>query len=454
MKMREFPVQEKRSALQQVEAALGQPLFKGEVTDSFLENSTEYFRKWHKPRLRVALETLHLLKESQGGDASPGVQQRLRTLRDVMRAGQDVEPHTKIEIAGHQIKVVSSNIRRNDLSWEGLSLVETGVGHEGDVALAEVVDPTGSTKKIENIYGRDEGLVKGDKVLVVFGHRHTGTSEYGGIPGDGWDLNAEREVDLLAHGGIVGKAESIPARMGQRATKLRVLGLLAKGDTPLNLRDLFPPWENALNSSAPIIAFCGTGAEVGKTTTASALIRELKSRGLKVAATKVAGTGRYRDLLALRDAGADTFHDFPEVGLPSTYTTPERYIPAIKTLINKLNEDEPDIIVAEFGGDIIEANIPSFFQDAELRSAVKAIIHSSGDIMGMEGSLEHYREWGLSSVPTFLTQPKERNPLGTETRVKEHIGLPLFDSLNTAQVSDVVTQIETAILQQEADRKA
>src|SRR3989344_330853 len=218
--------------------------------------------------------------------------------------------------------------------------------------------------------------------------------------------------------------------MGSHASKLKILGLVARNNTPLNLRDLFPSWENTLKPSAPIISFCGTGAEIGKTTAASAFVRELRARGMKVAATNLAGTGRYRDLLALRDAGADTFHDFPEVGLPSTYTTPERYIPAIKTLINKLNEEEPDIIVAEFGGDIIEANIPSFFQDAELRAAVKAIVHSSGDIMGMEGSMEHYREWGLQDVPTFLTQPKDRNPLGTETRVKEHVGLPLFDSLN------------------------
>src|SRR3989344_4511367 len=183
--------------------------------------------------------------------------------------------------------------------------------------------------------------------------------------------------------------------MGSHASKLKILGLVARNNTPLNLRDLFPSWENTLKPSAPIIAFCGTGAEIGKTTAASAFVRELRARGMKVAATKLAGAGRYRDLLALRDAGADTFYDFPDVGLASTYTTPDRYIPATKTLINKLNEDAPDIIVAEFGGDIIEANIPTFFHDPDLRSTVKSIVHSSGDIMGMKGSLEYYREWGL-----------------------------------------------------------
>lgn len=356
--------------------------------------------------------------------------ERIQELRDFIQNLICTHPSKNIEISGNQIKAVASNIRKADLDWSNLKLSDGELASEGDLAMAEVCKDSGSTIKIENIFGRDVRIYKGDKVIVIFGNRHSGTSEYGGIPPEGWDIHKKPVVDLLCHGGIVGEAKSIPSRMGASPTQLEIMGFLYSGQKKINLRDIFPVWDSELKPSAPFIVSCGTGAEIGKTTTATSIIRALKGRRLKVAATKLAGTGRLRDLLALKDAGADICFDFPDVGLPSTYTSADRYIPAIRTLINKLNQGNPDIIVAEFGGDIIEANIPTFFNTSEFKKLVQVVIHSSGDVMGMKGSLSYYEKWGLNK-PVHLTYPIGKNILGAEERVREQIGLSLFNPLST-----------------------
>lgn len=444
MKFESSNVLERRESLKKAETALGISIF-GEVTDSFLDKPIAYFIKNHRAKLNLVLGILKLLEITEKNpDSTAEIDERIRLIRQAILVGRSEEPHERTEIAGHTVKTIVSNIRRNNLSLENYSLLECGKGQEGDIVLVEVINPTGSTKKVEDYYGRDQALITGDKLLAVLGNRYSGTSEYGGIPEDGLNISPDTFVDLLCHGGIVGKAESIPARMGKYPTTLKIHGLLSQRWKPVNLRDLFPEWDTVLKRSAPIIANCGTGAEVGKTTTAAAIIKELKSRGLKVAATKLAGTGRYRDLLALRDAGADIFHDFPDIGLFSTYTSPERYIPAITTLINKLNEAEPDIIVAEFGGDIIEANIPTFFGNNELRATIKTVIHTSGDIMGMTGSMPYYDEWGLK-VPRYLTYPKDRNELGSALRIEQHVGLPVFNPLDAEECRRITNSILSII---------
>ncbi|MBU1015547.1 NAD-dependent epimerase/dehydratase family protein [Patescibacteria group bacterium] len=410
-------------------------------------------------RIEIVQRIYRLISEEAGligtckdnaGQVQTEAEQKLHDVREqilfvfqLLRAPLCSDTHQPIEVAGHRVKLVASNIRQPDFNWSNTELSKEGKAHEGDLALAEVTTDSGSTIRIEDYYGRDERIYRGDRVIVVFGNRRTGTSEFGEIPEEGWNISSDNIVDLMCHGGIVGCIREIPARMIQTPTRLKVLGLLQEKGRNLNLCDLFPEWDRKLKPSAPIIANLGSGAELGKTTTAAVLIRALKAQGLIVAASKMAGTGRYRDLLELRDAGADIFLDFPDVGLPSTYTTAERYIPAIRTLINRLNEEAPDVIVAEFGGDIIEANIPTFLQHPEFKPLVQAILHSSGDILSMKGSCDYYRKWGFSpdNIPFYLTYPKGRNNYGSSIRIQEQLNLPAFDNQSDREATQVIQNV-------------
>ena len=92
----------------------------------------------------------------------------------------------------------------------------------------------------------------------------------------------------------------------------------------------------------------------GKTTSGRVIVHELKRRGLKVAAAKLTGAARYRDVLSLRDAGADHIFDFVDVGLPSTVCSKEEFELALTHLLSLISESGVDVVVAEAGASPLE----------------------------------------------------------------------------------------------------
>lgn len=344
-----------------------------------------------------------------------------------------------IEIGGIPVKCISSNIRRIDIAWNEMHVM-SGIGKEGNIIIVEAASDVGFRTEIENQYGREEKIYKGDRFVAVLANRNSGTSESGDVPTEGITINEETELHLLAAGAIVGIKSGIPVRKIE-PMPLKPLGLVSKDGQPLDLIELSGGHHEQLEPSAPIIMVCGTSAEVGKTTASIGLIRALKSEGMRVAGTKFTGTGRMRDILSLRDAGAVPWLDFPEIGLPTTYTSQERFIKGIYTLFNDINAGNPDIIIAEAGGDLIEANVPTFLQHVELMKNVKAIVLVAGDVMGMMGAIDYLHQY-TGNIPIFLTDPKDRNPVTTRERVRHQLpGVVIFNSLNEYEVKDIVRAI-------------
>lgn len=347
----------------------------------------------------------------------------------------------KIEVEGISVKCISSNIRRPGISWNSLRLV-AGKGMEGNIVLVEALTNTGSTTHVENQQGRDERIYQGDKFIGVLANRHSGTSESGDVPAGGMDIHDKTELHLLSTGGIVGVNTGIPARMRQEPLRLKPLGLVVENNgKPLDLMDLCGPQHETLHPSAPIIIVCGTSAEVGKTTTSTGSIKALSREDLQVGGTKFSGTGRMRDILSLRDAGAMPWLDFPDVGLATTYTSAERFTRGIYTLFNHINLGKPDIIIAEAGGDPIEANVPTFLKDYNIMQYVKAFVIVAGDVMGMMGAISYLRQYA-PTTQVFLTDPIGRNPVSTRDRVRHELpGISIFNSLNPVEVSSIAQQI-------------
>ncbi|HEX5797259.1 MAG TPA: hypothetical protein VFX86_02620 [Candidatus Saccharimonadales bacterium] len=342
-------------------------------------------------------------------------------------------------VGGVALKCVASNVRRTDLPWESYELT-TGLGGEGNLVVVEAISDDGFRTEVESQAGRDERIYAGDKLVTVLANRHSGTSESGYVPEEGLEITEETELHLLAAGCVVGINSGMPAG-AREPMRFRSLGLVSDEQGPVDLIDICGGHDSAPDTSAPVILVCGTSAEVGKTTSSIRLIRALADEGLRVAGTKFSGTGRMRDILSLRDAGARPALDFPEVGLATTYTSPERYIPSMYTLFNYLNDDNPDIIVAEAGGDPIEANIPTFLRDERLMEPVVAAVLVSGDVMGMMGAIDYLRKHA-PELPIYLTEPKGRNPTTTRERVANELpGFTLFNSLDRSAVSAVAKEI-------------
>ena len=347
----------------------------------------------------------------------------------------------QIKVAGLNVKCIPSNVRVRNIKWDSMKL-SSGIGKEGNLVVVEAISDSGSVTTIENQDGVFQRIYKGDRFVAVLANRFSGTSELGGVPQKGIRINNGLKLQLLSRAGIVGVLEALPpAKIHQGPFNVKVLGLLFKNSKPVDLIELCGGLHDDLEKSAPVVLICGTSAEVGKTTTSVSLIRALKLEGLKVGGVKISGSGGMAETFNYRDAGAFPWLDTEDVGIPTTYTTPERFTKAIYTTFNYLNSKNPDIIVGETGGDPIESNIPSFLSDNKLMQYVKAIVVVSSDVLGIMGIVTYLRKFA-PDIDIFLADPKDRNQLSTRNRVKEQLPeLIMFNSINISEVQKVVQKI-------------
>jgi len=127
----------------------------------------------------------------------------------------------------------------------------------------------------------------------------------------------------------------------------------------------------------------------GKTTSAKIIVRQLKRAGLRVVGTKVTGAGRYRNILAMRDAGADAVFDFVDVGLPSSITEEDHYRERLTDLLGIIVEAAPDVIVAEAGASPLEPYNGDTAL-AHLRISVVMTVLCASDLYSVVGVMRSY----------------------------------------------------------------
>lgn len=339
------------------------------------------------------------------------------------------------------IKCAASDTRF-DQPHDGV-VVAHGVGREGDLVLVEALASSGAYKDVENLEGRSMRIHAGQRFIAVLGQRESSQCLVGGVPEDGMDTRAT-ELHLLTNGGIVGTCRCWPRYMGP-ALPLTCLGLLCRDGRTINAADRVDRWCPELTSSAPIVLVAGTAAEAGKTTVSARIIGDLSRRhGMRVAGTKLAGTGCLEDVLQHLDAGAQRVLDFPDVGLPSTYTSPERYVPAIRTLLERLNEGAPDVIVGELGGDFIWANIPTLLQTPDVVRHVVGMALLPLDVVAGIGAMRLLEEWGVT-VPVHVVIPHLRNPEAARLRIRRFLDRDAYDVTSEADMTAFVDALAGAV---------
>lgn len=343
----------------------------------------------------------------------------------------------KMIVEGHTVKAIASNIRAFDTE-KGYSLC-FGKAVHGDIVLAKVMNSgSAAYNELENREGRLVRLYRNDSILCVLGNRESGTNVVGYFD-EMQEITAETVLHLLCNGGIVGQCFSFP-KAWKPPLPLKILGILQEDGIHVNIASTIV-YDTILHPSAPLFMVVGSAGEVGKTFTSCRLINSLKNEfpQLKVAGTKIAGTGRLRDILSLKDAGADNALDFPDVGIESTYTGVNRYKKAIITLLNRINECSPHIIIAEAGGEITWANIPAFLQDKNIQQYIKGIIVSGSDALAIKGVLDFLDEINVSQN-IFCVLPL-RNPRGMRLRIKAFTDAPIFDMFNDEECVELAKEI-------------
>ncbi len=217
----------------------------------------------------------------------------------------------------------------------------------GDYIVARTLDTHGGWMKLESRTGRMIGFSAGDEVLGALGDREA-TLE---LTGTWRDIGPDGRLQAMSPAGLFGKARSRAPTLSL-PVDLVYQGHVMVDGKPANMEQYRRRGSSRFD--LPTILIVGSSMSAGKTSTACMLVRLLKRRGLRVVAAKLSGAARYRDVLAMRDAGADWIADFVDAGLPTTVCPLEQFREHTADLLGSLGELPADVAVIEAGASPLE----------------------------------------------------------------------------------------------------
>jgi hypothetical protein len=268
----------------------------------------------------------------------------------------------------------------------GMRLLRSGRPQAGDLVLARI-ESLGHHQRIESPHGRRAQLYKDDEIVVAYGERYAPDQFEAVVPDD------LGPCDLVAGGGVAGKVLSRHARI-RRATQIQPIGLIADSfGRPVNLMQHALPLRTLREGRPQVIAVAGASMNAGKTTTAAGLIYGLSRAGLRVAATKVTGTGSGGDVWSMIDAGAARVLDFTDMGHASTAGLPHERIEAVAlSLIAHVATGGADVVVVEIADGVLQRETAALLSAPAFRAAIDGVLFAAGDALGAIGG----RDWLLA----------------------------------------------------------
>ncbi len=287
---------------------------------------------------------------------------------------------------------------------------------EGVLVAAEVLNNKSRYNTLELTSGRMAQVKRGDIIVGALGHRKALFGYSGHLPEK---LNAGDVIQLLNLGGVLGICDSINLNQGQ-PFDCRVLGVVLEfpylGErigVPARVGTQAQTESLPLDvGGVPVVAFAGTCMDSGKTAAACAVISRFRHHGLTVDAFKSTGVALRRDILAMEDAGARHTGIFSDHGIVAT--TSENAPGLTRRLLHTLAEERPDVITFELGDGLLGAyGVEAILHDAEIRSALSAVVLCANDPVGAWGGVKLLRE-NFEIEPVVVTGPATDNQVGLE----------------------------------------
>lgn len=285
----------------------------------------------------------------------------------------------------------------------------------GDYVAGELLD---GPHQVETPSGRVVEVVPGDRVVGAFGSRFA-TLE---VTGDWKLIGDDLEMAGLSRSGVFGKCTSVSTTAYPLVGPYRYLGHVLVNGRRAAMRDFVEP-EPEREFTTPTVLVVGTSMESGKTTSAKRIIRVLKERGLRVAGAKLTGVARYRDVLTMRDAGADEIVDLVDAGLPSTICSQEEFAAAARLLLSRLSASDPDVAVVEAGASPLEPYNGELAIEI-LRPAVRCTVLCASDPYAVVGVMTAFR-----LEPDFVCGRATSTEAGIAL-VERLANVPAFDLLH------------------------
>lgn len=261
----------------------------------------------------------------------------------------------------------------------------------GDYVLGEVIPPLNPSSRVELTNGRMANLLPGDSIIGAFGIREA-TLE---IVGNWQDIPLDNSLHALTPAGLFGQATSVSSLL-TFPPSLIYQGHLLRDEQKLTMDNFINPLPEQ-PYQCPTIMIIGTSMSAGKTTAARVIIRLLRQMGLKVIGAKLTGAGRYRDILAMKDAGAQQIFDFVDVGLPSSICEPKEFRQRLRQLLTKIAAAKPDVVVAEAGASPFEPYNGAIVLE-EMRSQINYTVLCASDPYAVVGVSQ-----GFGLQPDLIT---------------------------------------------------
>lgn len=299
----------------------------------------------------------------------------------------------------------------------------------GDYVVCEVENK--SRIPLELSSGRDALVAPGDRLVGALGRRSATLEAVGSFEAVGDDL----KMHALTGAGLLGRATSVSAML-PTLIGLRYVGHVVVGGTRVGM-STYRPEAGAARYTHPVVLIVGTSMSAGKTTTARVIVRTLKEDGYRVIGAKLTGAGRYRDILAMKDAGADHVFDFVDAGLPSTVCPEDEFVEALDGLLRRMGSVPADVVVAEAGASPLEP-----YNGA----AVLRLLHGQVRCIFLCAA-DPYSVVGVQQA--FALEPDIVCGLATSTSA----GVELVEALSGLRAIDVLDPTSRTVLRQVLESK-
>ncbi len=285
----------------------------------------------------------------------------------------------------------------------------------GDLILCEIAE-IGQHKKIQLAERRVSLSYPGDLVVLCLGDRYAPDQFLASAVIDD-DL-----VDLVAGGGVAGRADAAHDRMDE-PTRLRPVGLLTgAGGRVLNVADYALPALPADNQ-VTVIGVFGASMNSGKTTAASSLAHGLKRAGYAVAGVKATGTGAFGDFNSFEDGGAPAL-DFTDAGMATTFRMPlDRIETGFDTLVATAAARGAEVVVVEIADGVFQRETRAILKSSRIRDRLDGILFAAPDALSALGGVTVLGQMNLG--PFAISGMVSCSPLASK-EAREVTGLPIL----------------------------
>ncbi len=328
--------------------------------------------------------------------------------------------------------IYTSLTRITDLKERDFSVekIERSYWETGDYVICKILDPGSNILRLELPSGRMRGVIGGEWIIGALGERFATLEATGSWKEVGDDLR----MSVLTAAGLMGRLTSKSAFI-PNMMEVVYGGHLFRAGRKLCM-DQFVTESPDIPFNTPIVLFVGTSMSAGKTTSARIVTNLFKLAGYKVVGAKLAGAGRYKDILAIKDVGADAILDFVDVGLPSSICDRGLYKEKLNLLMNKIAAVDADIAIIELGASPLEPYNGDLAVEA-LRKFIKCIILSASDPYAVYGLMKAF-----NIVPDIVTGIASNTLAGVKMveslcKVK---ALNLIDSSTTAELKEILSE--------------